>query len=47
MAAHHMQLHGDEETKSAGLALKSVVDWFFISSDDVKRGATPEDARPE
>ena len=47
MAAHHMQLHGDEETKSAGLALKTVVDWFFVSEQDMKRGVTPEDVGPE
>lgn len=46
MAAHHMQLHGDEETKSAGVALKAVVDWFFISGEDTKRGTTPEEPPP-
>jgi hypothetical protein len=47
MAAHHMQMHGDEETKSAGVALKTVVDWFFVTDQDAKRGPTHEDVRPE
>jgi hypothetical protein len=46
MAAHHMQLHGDEETKSAGVALKAVVDWFFVSGEEAKRGAIPEELPP-